>query len=79
MSTTPHPTSPAPAGATPANPVLAPFEKASAEEAGRFHNYIGHHIPWYVRLLWLIFWVGAAWYTLRLLLPALNTELLSPP
>ncbi|MFO0950299.1 MAG: hypothetical protein U0835_03945 [Isosphaeraceae bacterium] len=81
MSTTPQ----AAPTTTPAAPVTASttappgVEQTSAEEEGRFHNYVGHDIPWYVRLAWILFWVLSAWYVIRLLLPALDTELLSPP
>ena len=30
---------------------------------GQFHNYTGNHIPWYVRVMWLGFWVLAVVYT----------------
>lgn len=82
MSTTPQSATPAPS-ATPSTKVAAAapagYEKATAEEEGRWHNYVGHRIPWYVRVLWLIFWIASAYYVVRLLLPALDTELLSPP
>ena len=55
------------------------LELTTAEDDSRYHNYVGHQIPWYVRLIWIIFWCFAAWYVVRLLLPALDTELLSPP
>ncbi|MDX2036798.1 MAG: hypothetical protein SFX72_09105 [Isosphaeraceae bacterium] len=51
----------------------------SAPRDRRFHNYVGHDIPWYVRLIWIAFWCYSAWYVIRWLLPALDTELLSPP
>jgi hypothetical protein len=51
----------------------------TAVEEGHFLNYVGHQIPWYVRLIWILFWCFSIWYVIRLLLPALNTELLSPP
>jgi hypothetical protein len=75
---------PVPAATIPATPdgatVSSPgFETATAEEEGRFHNYVGYEIPWYVRVGWLLFWVFSAWYVIRLLLPALDAELLSPP
>lgn len=57
----------------------APPITTSAEEEGRFHNYVGHAIPWFVRVVWLLFWCLAAWYVIVLLLPALEVELLSPP
>jgi len=72
VNTTPTP-SPTPAAALPR------VDQTSAEEEGRFLNYVGHDIPWYVRLLWLLFWILSAWYVIRLLLPALDSELLSPP
>ena len=74
MSTTPPPAT-AGTSATQA----ATYETATAEQEGLFHNYIGHQIPWYLRVMWLVFWVFAAWYVVSLLLPALNSELLSPP
>ena len=58
---------------------LVPYETASAPEEGRFHNYVGHQIPWAVRLLWVLFWSASAWYVIKWLLPALQTELISPP
>jgi hypothetical protein len=41
----------------------------------RFHSYTGNDIPWYVRLMWLGFWVLAVVYTIRFLFPALQAEL----
>jgi hypothetical protein len=76
--TTPSP----PATPSPSTAQAAPLASvpgASAEEEGRFLNYVGHQIPWYIRLLWLLFWCVSAWYVIRFLLPALDAELLSPP
>ena len=41
----------------------------------RFHDYTGNHIPWYVRLMWLGFWILAIVYTIRFLFPAIQVEL----
>lgn len=41
----------------------------------RFHRYVGNRIPWYVRALWIGFWIFALWYVLRFLIPALQIEL----
>ena len=41
----------------------------------RFHNYTSNDIPWYVRLIWLGFWIFAIVYTIRFLFPAVQTEL----
>lgn len=42
----------------------------------QFHNYTGNEIPWYIRLMWLGFWILAVVYTIRFLFPAVQTELL---
>ena len=44
----------------------------------QFHNYTSNSIPWYVRLIWLGFWVFAIVYTIRFLFPAIQTELFQP-
>lgn len=54
-------------------------ERSNAVEEGVFHAYTGNAIPWYVRLLWLIFWCCAIAYVVTWLLPSLRTELLTPP
>ncbi len=45
----------------------------------RYHTYAGTSIPWYVRLLWIAFWIFAVAYTISYLLPALQRELVTPP
>ena len=42
---------------------------------GEFHNYTSNSIPWYVRLMWLGFWILAVTYTIRFLFPAVQSEL----
>ncbi|MEQ8789642.1 MAG: hypothetical protein RIC55_25325 [Pirellulaceae bacterium] len=51
------------------------FEENPAEQEGRHHNYTGNRIPWFVRLIWLGFWVFAIYYTIRYLFPTLQLEL----
>jgi len=63
---------------------MTPTEKPVVDETAadaehRFHHYTGNRIPWYVRLVWLLFWVFAVYYTLQYLFPALRIELKSPP
>ncbi len=41
----------------------------------QYHHYVGNRIPWYVRLMWLGFWILAIAYTVRLLFPAIQSEL----
>ena len=42
---------------------------------GRYHDYTGNRIPWYVRLIWLGFWCFAIYYVVAYLFPALQVEL----
>jgi hypothetical protein len=59
------------------NPADATAGSPQAE--GSFHTYHSSRIPWYVRLLWLAFWVFAVAYTVKYLFPGLQSELLAPP
>jgi len=44
-----------------------PDMTAQADRA--FHTYTTHHIPWYVRLLWVGYWVAAIWYVVKFAIP----------
>ncbi|MCX7407358.1 MAG: hypothetical protein NTZ32_04665 [Planctomycetales bacterium] len=52
---------------------------ATPEKELKYHTYVSNVIPWYVRFMWLVFWVFAAGYVIRYFLPAIQTELLTPP
>ena len=54
---------------------MSNVEQKSAEAEGTFHRYRGNDIPWYVRVIWLGFWILAVVYTIRFLFPALRVEL----
>jgi hypothetical protein len=56
-----------------------PVKATTPEMESRWHTYVGNRIPWYVRLIWLGFWVFAVYYTIRYLFPALQVEIVSPP
>lgn len=56
-----------------------PVDKTSAEEEHQFHNYVGNAIPWYVRLIWILFWALAIYYMIAFLFPAMQIEISSPP
>ena len=58
-------------------PETAPPGTPEAEN--RFHDYIGNAIPWYVRAIWIGFWIFAISYTIRYLLPAMQIELIQRP
>lgn len=51
----------------------------TAQAEHQHHRYVGHRIPWFVRLMWVGFWAFAIYYTVEYLFPALQTELLAPP
>lgn len=51
----------------------------SPEQEARFHTYSSHVIPWYVRSIWLLFWIFAIAYVIANFLPALQSELVTPP
>ncbi len=46
--------------------------KTEVEEDGQFHSYTTKRIPWYVRAMWIIFWIGAIWYIIRFLVPSVK-------
>ncbi|MEZ6060812.1 MAG: hypothetical protein R3C19_10645 [Planctomycetaceae bacterium] len=54
-------------------------EQPSPREEHTFHHYRGNVIPWYVRLIWVGFWIGAVVYIIRYFFPAMQVELLLPP
>ena len=51
----------------------SPDENSLASER-EHHGYQGSVIPWYVRALWIGFWIFAAFYAVRYFLPALLQE-----
>jgi hypothetical protein len=54
-------------------------EPNAPEAEGKNHRYVGNEIPWYVHALWVLFWVFLVSYVMVYLVPAIRTELLSPP
>ena len=54
---------------------MSDAEKTQIETDEQFHNYRGNEIPWYVRVIWLGFWIFAIAYTIRFLFPAVQIEL----
>lgn len=51
----------------------------SAEYEHQYHHYTGNRIPWYVRVMWLGFWILAIVYSIRFLFPAIRVELFDLP
>jgi hypothetical protein len=56
-----------------------PPSSGTPDVENRYHDYIGNAIPWYVRAIWIGFWVFAVTYTIRYLLPAMQVELIQRP
>ena len=54
-------------------------EPRTPVEESRHHTYVGTAIPWYVRLMWVAFWIMSIWYVITFLLPALKREMITPP
>lgn len=54
-------------------------ENPTAEEEHQYHHYKGNRIPWYVRLIWILFWVFAIYYAVAYFLPTMQEELVSHP
>jgi len=50
-----------------------PTDTSSPQEEGRYHTYTTHRIPWYVRMIWVGFWVGAIWYVIKYAIPMAKT------
>ncbi|QDU26203.1 hypothetical protein ETAA8_12780 [Anatilimnocola aggregata] len=50
-------------------------DPTTPESDQRFHDYVGNAIPWYVRVIWIGFWIFAIVYTIRYVFPSLRVEL----
>jgi hypothetical protein len=51
----------------------------SPQSEHQHHAYVTNRIPWWVRLVWVGFWVFAVYYTIVYMLPAMVHELAFPP
>jgi hypothetical protein len=58
---------------------MSESQRQSAETEHQYHHYTSHTIPWFVRLMWLGFWIIAIAYTVRLMFPAMKDEIFSIP
>jgi len=55
---------------------MSPVDKNSPEVEQQYHQYVSNRIPWYVRAIWIGFWIFAIYYTVKYLFPNLQVELL---
>lgn len=58
---------------------MSSTENTTPENENRYHDYFGNMIPWYVRAIWIGFWIFAVIYTIRYLFPSLQVELFKQP
>ncbi len=54
---------------------MSETERTKIESDDQYHHYTGNRIPWYIRLMWLGFWLFAVAYTIRYLFPSIQVEL----
>lgn len=54
-------------------------EVQNAEQENRHHGYSTNTIPWYVRLIWVVFWIFVIAYGIKYFIPAIQREMLVPP
>ena len=54
-------------------------EQSTPEQEHQFHHYRGNMIPWYIRMIWVGFWIFTVYYIINYFFPALQIELISPP
>jgi hypothetical protein len=54
-------------------------DQTSPEQEHVYHYYRGNEIPWYVRAIWLGFWIFTVYYIIRYFFPAMQVELVLPP
>jgi hypothetical protein len=55
------------------------IDQDTPEAEHQHHYYVGNDIPWYVRAIWIGFWIFAIVYTIRFLFPAMQIELFHKP
>ncbi len=44
--------------------------KWSADQDKKFHTFATHRIPWYVRAMWIAFWIGLIRYLVKFAIPS---------
>lgn len=54
-------------------------DPSSPEREHIYHYYRGNEIPWYIRAIWLGFWIFTVYYIIRYFFPAMQVELVLPP
>ena len=55
------------------------IEHTTPEQEHVYHQYRGNVFPWYVRVIWIGFWIFTVYYIITYFFPAMQVELISPP
>ena len=58
---------------------MSSVDQPDVESEEQHHSYTSNSIPWYVRGIWLLFWIFVVYYGIKYFLPAIQTELLDAP
>lgn len=54
-------------------------QPSTAGDESRHLTYTSNVIPWFIRLMWVVFWIFAIGYAISFFLPAIQRELVTPP
>ncbi len=54
-------------------------DQTTPEQEHVWHYYRGNQIPWYVRVIWLGFWIFTVYYIIQNFFPAMQVEMVLPP
>lgn len=49
----------------------------SAQDENQHHSYSSNEIPWYVRFIWILFWIFVIYYSVTYFIPAIELEFMS--
>lgn len=49
---------------------LSDVSNTNVDQEKRCHNYATHRIPWFIRIIWVCFWIGLFWYLVRNAIPS---------
>lgn len=49
---------------------MSDVSNTNVDQEKRCHNYATHRIPWFIRIIWVCFWIGLFWYLVRNAIPS---------
>ena len=45
---------------------------STPEEENKYHTYTTHRIDWFVRFMWICFWIALVWYIVSFAIPSIK-------